>query len=81
MRRNSAPAVQRSEQAVDGCLQLRRVVAHVAGFSEHLINDGVKCDHAPGELAALGFRFGQLRLSQIEQPDKSTHDLGRKSCK
>jgi len=26
---------------LDGCLQLWRVVAHVAGFPERLINDGV----------------------------------------
>jgi hypothetical protein len=54
MRRNSAPTLKRLDQAVNGRLQLWRVVAYVAGFPEHLINDGVERDDTPDEIAALG---------------------------
>src|SRR5882724_10211535 len=81
MRRNAPPAVQRSKQAVHCRLQLWRVVAHVAGLPEHLINDGVERDDAPGELAALGFRVLKLRLCKGEHAAKSPYDLGCQICK
>jgi hypothetical protein len=57
------------------------VEAHVAGFSERLVDHRVKRDDAPDEVASLSLRVRQLRLCQVEHPNKSTHDLGRKICK
>jgi hypothetical protein len=81
MRCDSAPAVQRSEQAVDSSLQLHRVVARVAGFAQCLIDDGVKRDDAADEFAAFGSGVGQLRVGKGEHAAKPTHDFGRKVCK
>src|SRR5258708_39143812 len=80
MCRNSAPTIQRSEQAVDGCLQNRRVVAHVAGFSERLVDDRVERNDALDEIASLGLRIRQLRSRQCQHAAKSTCDLNSQTC-
>ena len=77
MRRNSAPTIERSEQAVDGGLQCRRVVAQMAGFSERLVDYRFERDDAPDELAPLGLRVRQLRPRQCQRAGKSARDVGR----
>ena len=65
------------EQAVDGGLQCRRVVAHVAGLPERLVDHRVERDDAPDEFASLGLRVRQLRPRQCQHAGKSARDLGR----
>ena len=77
MARNAAPTSQRPEQAVDGALQYRRVVAHVAGFTERFVDHRVERDDTPAELASLGLRLRQLRPRQRQRAGKSARDLGR----
>ena len=77
MDRNPAPTIERSEQAVDGRLQRRRVVANLAGFAEHLVDDRVELNDASNERTSLGLRVRQLRSRESQHAGKSAHDLGR----
>ena len=77
MRRNRAPAVQRGEQAVDGRLQHRRMVAQLAGLADRLVDDRIERDDPADELASLGLRVRQLRPRQRQHAGKSARDLGR----
>ena len=53
MGRDPPPSIERSEQAVDGSLQCQRVEAHMAGFSEGLVNRRFERDDAAKELALV----------------------------
>src|ERR1700732_4120385 len=64
MGRDPSPSIERSEQAVDGCLQCQRVEAYVAGFSEGLISCRFERDDAAEELAPCGLRVRRLRPRQ-----------------
>jgi hypothetical protein len=75
--RNAAPTSQRSEQAVDSALQYRRVVAHVAGFTERFVDHRVERDDTLAELASLGLCLRQLRPRQRQRAGKSARDFGR----
>jgi hypothetical protein len=77
MPRNSSPAIQGSDQAVDSGLQRRRVGARVPGFSERLVDHRIERDDTPDELAPLIERVRQLRSRQRQHAGKSLHELGR----
>ena len=79
MCRNTAPAIQCSEQAVDGALQDRGAVAHVTGFSERLVDHRVKRDGSPNEFAPLRLRVRQLRATQRQHAGKPACDLCRQT--
>ena len=68
---NSTPTIERSEQAVDGGLQCRRVVAQVAGFSERLVDCRFERDHAADELAPARLRVRQFRAGGGQHAGKS----------
>src|SRR6516162_4994294 len=53
MCRNTAITVERSENAVNGRLQGRRVIAQFARFSESLVDPWIEPDDAAGELVEL----------------------------
>jgi hypothetical protein len=80
MRCDPAPPIQRPEQTVDGCLERPRVVTDVAGFSEGLVDDRIKRDSAPNELAPLGLRVGQLWSRSQQHAPESSHDVGGEIC-
>ncbi len=77
MRRNLAPAVERLEQAVDGALQGRRVIAHLTGLSESLIDRRVERDDAADEFAPLCPRGHCVGTRQRESTAQSARDVGR----
>ena len=68
---NSTPTIERSEQAVDGGLQCRRVVAQVAGFSERLVDCRFERDHAADELAPARLRVRQFLPGKGQHVGKS----------
>jgi hypothetical protein len=77
MPRNSSPAIQGSDQAVDSGLQRRRVGARVLGFSERLVDHRIERDDTPGELAPLIELVRQSRSRQRQHAGESLHELGR----
>ena len=77
MRRNSTPPIERSEQAMHGGLQRRRVIAHMAGFPERLVDCRFERDDTADELATLGLRIRQMLIRRCQHARKAARDLGR----
>src|SRR6266851_6204765 len=77
MCRYTAPTIECSEQSIDRCLQRLPVIAHVAGFSERLVDGGIERYYATDELASVCLRVRVIRLRAREQIGKSRCDLGR----
>jgi hypothetical protein len=71
MRGNATPTIERPEQAVDGGLQCRRVVAQVAGFSERLVDCRFEQDHVADELAPARLRVRQFLPGEGQHAGKS----------
>ena len=74
MCRDPAPAIERSEQPMDGGLKCRRVVAHLAGFSDRLVDQRVERDHPPHQFAPLGLRIRELRPSQCQHAGEAARN-------
>jgi hypothetical protein len=65
MHGHRAPARQSHEQAIDGCLQHRRVIAQLRRLAESIVDHRVERDHSPEEfpthpLSALEIGPGHL---------------------
>ncbi len=59
------------------CLQYRRVVAQLAGFSDRLVDQRVERDYPLDELAPQSLRVWQFRPCLIQHSGKSAGDLRR----
>src|SRR5262249_56950345 len=77
MRHNSAITVERSENAVNGRLQGRRVIAQFARFSESLIDVWIERDDAAGELVELSLRSRRFGPRPRQDVCESTGNLRR----
>ncbi len=78
-----APARQSREQAVDGRLQHRRVIAQLRGLAESLVDYRIKCDDAPGEFPShrLGIvEIGSCHDQRVGVPAGNFGRNGREQC-
>jgi len=71
-----APARQSREQAIDGGLQHRRVIAQLGGFAEGLVDDRVERDDAPHELSSHLLSFVEIGSNHRQRGDKPAGNLG-----
>jgi uncharacterized membrane protein YidH (DUF202 family) len=63
---NSAPPIERSQQAMHGSLQGRRVMAHMAGFPERLVDRRFERDDTADELLARNTRICGWENTRLE---------------